>query len=505
MRGARGSAEADPFAGRSAPPSRRHSGTSLCGTRSRQPRPTRRGRRIGDFPWYALSGRACRAKGSGPGPEDGRARPALRCLGLDPLARRLTVSVSLDGSPRALRARSTHPTASALAALGAAGVGRLAGCARPMPLAPRMRSAERPSANGSSASSGSHWSGWPPVFPARFPAIERHALALLQLTRVLFLYFVQAKGWLAGQQSVPRRGGGSLPDEETAGPPRSAPAALLRHPQPSGWPSAAARRSASARSLFSTAACSSRIRWSAGSGATSPTPSGATRSTACSSASISPSAEGERGGDRARHARPGVRGRHGAGGAACVGHLLHARGPGSPTAGEGVATAVAHQLGCAQAEAERRLVDRDPAATRAGSRTKNPRPRCGLRRIPAGCARAALVIRPRRCLGGGAERRILQRNLFGVDRNGAAVRLTELRLWLAVIADDHTERPDEVQPLPNLDCLVRQGDSLFDPIGSGFRVPVDRRRSLAVGRPAAAGGLRGGPGQEAAPASAGAG
>ena len=32
-------------------------------------------------------------------------------------------------------------------------------------------------------------------------------------------------------------------------------------------------------------------------------------------------------------------------------------------------------------------------------------------------------------------------NLFGVDRNGAAVRLTELRLWLAVIADDRTERP----------------------------------------------------------------
>jgi hypothetical protein len=32
--------------------------------------------------------------------------------------------------------------------------------------------------------------------PARMPAVERHAAALLQLTRVLFLYFVQAKGWL---------------------------------------------------------------------------------------------------------------------------------------------------------------------------------------------------------------------------------------------------------------------------------------------------------------------
>jgi hypothetical protein len=45
------------------------------------------------------------------------------------------------------------------------------------------------------------------------------------------------------------------------------------------------------------------------------------------------------------------------------------------------------------------------------------------------------------------------------------VRLTELRLWLAVIADDPAERADAVSPLPNLDCLIRQGDSLFDPIG----------------------------------------
>ena len=65
------------------------------------------------------------------------------------------------------------------------------------------------------------------------------------------------------------------------------------------------------------------------------------------------------------------------------------------------------------------------------------------------------------------KRRILQRNLFGVDRSATAVRLAELRLWLAVIAGDRTERPALVQPLPNLDCLIRQGDSLFDPMGSG--------------------------------------
>ena len=40
--------------------------------------------------------------------------------------------------------------------------------------------------------------------PARMPAVERHAAALLQLTRVLFLYFVQAKGWLDGRPAFLR-------------------------------------------------------------------------------------------------------------------------------------------------------------------------------------------------------------------------------------------------------------------------------------------------------------
>jgi hypothetical protein len=47
-----------------------------------------------------------------------------------------------------------------------------------------------------------------------------------------------------------------------------------------------------------------------------------------------------------------------------------------------------------------------------------------------------------------ARRRVLRQNLFGVDLNPAAVRLTELRLWLAVIEPDHTASPECVQPLP---------------------------------------------------------
>jgi hypothetical protein len=62
------------------------------------------------------------------------------------------------------------------------------------------------------------------------------------------------------------------------------------------------------------------------------------------------------------------------------------------------------------------------------------------------------------------KRAIVARNLFGVDRNANAVRLAELRLWLEVIAADPADDPERVSPLPNLDALLRQGDSLADPI-----------------------------------------
>ena len=64
------------------------------------------------------------------------------------------------------------------------------------------------------------------------------------------------------------------------------------------------------------------------------------------------------------------------------------------------------------------------------------------------------------------RRAILRNNLSGVDSNPIAVRLAELRLWLAVIADDPCGDIDLVEPLPNLDGVVRQGDSLLDPIAA---------------------------------------
>lgn len=60
------------------------------------------------------------------------------------------------------------------------------------------------------------------------------------------------------------------------------------------------------------------------------------------------------------------------------------------------------------------------------------------------------------------RQRIVSRNLFGVDLKPEAVRLCELRLWLAIVAT--TDAPaDQVQPLPNLDRNILQGNSLLSP------------------------------------------
>ena len=91
-----------------------------------------------------------------------------------------------------------------------------------------------------------------------------------------------------------------------------------------------------------------------------------------------------------------------------------------------------------------------------------------------------------------ARRRVLSRNLFGVDLDPTAVRLAELRLWLAVIADDDTVDPAAVPPLPNLDAVVRQGDSLWSRQGlhrpeSAAAAELSRARQAAI---TAAGGAK---------------
>src|SRR6185503_16350922 len=57
------------------------------------------------------------------------------------------------------------------------------------------------------------------------------------------------------------------------------------------------------------------------------------------------------------------------------------------------------------------------------------------------------------------RRRIVANSLYGVDLKPEAVRLCELRLWLAIVsASDATI--DTVEPLPNLDRNILQGNAL---------------------------------------------
>src|SRR5690606_7200051 len=55
---------------------------------------------------------------------------------------------------------------------------------------------------------------------------------------------------------------------------------------------------------------------------------------------------------------------------------------------------------------------------------------------------------------------IIEKNLYGVDIDPAAVNLARLRLWLSLVVEYDGDNPP---PLPNLDFKIEQGDSLSVP------------------------------------------
>ncbi|MDL5363794.1 DNA methyltransferase [Halalkalicoccus sp. NIPERK01] len=59
-----------------------------------------------------------------------------------------------------------------------------------------------------------------------------------------------------------------------------------------------------------------------------------------------------------------------------------------------------------------------------------------------------------------AKRTIILNNLYGVDIDEGAIEICKLRLWLSMVADIEDE-PGEVEPLPNIDFNIRQGNSLI--------------------------------------------
>lgn len=58
------------------------------------------------------------------------------------------------------------------------------------------------------------------------------------------------------------------------------------------------------------------------------------------------------------------------------------------------------------------------------------------------------------------RRDVLTSSIFGVDRSPTAVWLCQLRLWLSVVIESDETNPMRVPPLPNLDRNIRVGDAL---------------------------------------------
>jgi len=83
------------------------------------------------------------------------------------------------------------------------------------------------------------------------------------------------------------------------------------------------------------------------------------------------------------------------------------------------------------------------------------------------------IIRLRRALGSildekildaELKREIIQENLYGVDIEPEAIEIARLRLWLSLVVDE-----EEPEPLPNLDYKILQGNSLIETI-KGYNI-----------------------------------
>jgi len=305
------------------------------------------------------------------------------------------------------------------------------------------------------------------ALPAPASRIERHALALTALTRVLFLYFVQEQGWLDGDcRYLPR-----LLDRTIARGRRFHRAAL--HPLCFGAlnrPIAA--RSPSVRAL-------GRLPFLNG-GLFEPTPLERRTGPAVWDNALWRDAFEEvferfhftarESGAESRVA-PDMLGRVFEG----VMEPGERRASGSyytPNAlvrdvvRAALAAALVHRMGLMRVVAERWVYH--------GEAPADPPPVDRLRILDPAAGSGAFLLgaldelaRLRTAAGerdsAALRRDIIAHSLFGVDLSPTAIRLAELRLWLSLAAQDSVSSPDAVAPLPNLDGHLRQGDALLDP------------------------------------------
>jgi hypothetical protein len=68
------------------------------------------------------------------------------------------------------------------------------------------------------------------------------------------------------------------------------------------------------------------------------------------------------------------------------------------------------------------------------------------------------------------KRQAIQSCLYGVDIDHSAVEITKLRLWLSLVVDEEDRR--NIQPLPNLDYKIVQGNSLLNVEKNVFNYPL---------------------------------
>lgn len=76
------------------------------------------------------------------------------------------------------------------------------------------------------------------------------------------------------------------------------------------------------------------------------------------------------------------------------------------------------------------------------------------------------------------KKETIQNCLYGVDVDLGAIDIAKLRFWLSVIVDENI---DDVAPLPNLDYRVMQGNSLFDDLvigGSVIKFDFDGKKRM---------------------------
>ncbi len=418
--------------------------------------------RTGDLPWFAFeSQRPEQEAGKLARRISSRGRLCL-VLALDCRTRRLGLAVGFGGCPR-LELDLCSPAGEALAS-----VRKLVATSEGGSLAFAARAADALSSESVGNRFFQEFRGTLEKLSRGLPgpmrSEDRHSLALLQLTRVLFLYFIQSKGWLGKRERF-------LVEEvdRCLRRNRRIHRDLLR-PLFFGTlnrPNESRSRAALAfgaipflnGGLFEPHPLERRFR------ADIPNDLWRDAFDRLFERFHFTVAEGERHGGIA----PDMLGRVFEG--AMAPEARHVTGTFyTPTLLVGAMleaamnALVASRLRCGEGEAERRLQERDPQAAEVLASITLLDPAVGsgafllgaLERLSAAASRSGVAAR-KRC--------ILQRNLFGVDQSAIAVRLTELRLWLSIIADDPTETAAGVSPLPNLDCLIRQGDSLLDPVG----------------------------------------